>query len=256
MQTVFQKKILSWYSKNKRDLPWRKTTDPYKILVSEVMLQQTQVDRVIPYYTKWLEEWPDVKSLAKADTHKLLSLWSGLGYNNRALRLRKLCEFLVEKNNGEMPRQKDVLLSLPGIGPYTAGAIMAFAYNKEVAVVDTNIRRVFIHELKLKEDISPEELEKIALGVVPKGKSCIWYNALMDYGALFKTARKTGIESVSKQGKFEGSDRELRGEIIKRLVKEKSVEKDSIVDRRKKRVLAGMERDGLIMIKKSVISLP
>jgi A/G-specific adenine glycosylase len=252
----FQNKVLTWYSKNKRDLPWRKTTDPYKILVSEVMLQQTQVDRVIPFFNQWLKEWPDVKSLAKADTHRLLELWSGLGYNNRALRLRKLCQFLVEKNNGEMPRQKDVLLSLPGIGPYTAGAVMAFAYNKEVAVVDTNIRRVFIHELKLDEDISNDELEKIALEVVPKGKSCIWYNALMDYGALFKTARKTGIESLSKQGKFEGSDRQLRGDIVKRLLQEKSLKRDSIVDDRAERVIKGMVRDGVIVVEKNIVSLP
>ena len=212
---TFQEKILSWYKQNKRDLPWRKTKDPYAILVSETMLQQTQVDRVIGYYLKFLKKFPSFEKLAKAQKKTLLSYWSGLGYNNRVLRLQQLAQVVIKEHKGKLPRTEEVLLSLPGIGPYTATAVLAFAFNKDVAVVDTNIRRVFIHELKLKKNISAEALRETALATVPKGKSCIWYNALMDYGAMKQTARKTGIKPLSRQSKFEGSDRQVRGQIVR-----------------------------------------
>jgi len=121
------------------------------------------------------------------------------------------------------PQTYEELIALPGIGDYTANAVLAFAYNKEVPVLDTNIRRVLIHELILKETTSEEELKKIAQKCIPKGKSCMWHNALMDYGAMEKTARKTGIASLSKQGKFEGSDREVRGWIIRQLTQKKKL---------------------------------
>ena len=219
----FQKEVLDWYAQNKRDLPWRSTTDPYKILVSEIMLQQTQVDRVIPYYHRFLEKFPDFASLAKGDKTTVLKLWSGLGYNNRVLRLQKLASVVVDKYEGELPTGEDVLLSLPGIGPYTAHAVLAFAFNKKVPVLDTNIRRVLIHAFSLNEEISVDDLKELALSLVPKEKSCVWHNALMDYGALHLTARKTGIESLSKQSTFEGSSRQIRGKIVKHLIAEKSV---------------------------------
>lgn len=214
----FQSRVLEWYGENKRDLPWRQTTDPYAILVSEVMLQQTQVDRVIPFFLRWLESFPDFAALAKADKREVLAHWSGLGYNNRALRLQKLAQDIVEYHGGSLPKEEEELRNLPGIGPYTARAVIAFAFNKEVPVVDTNIRRVLIHELALPEEISVKDLEDIASRCVPKGKSCIWHNALMDYGAMEKTARATGIRPLSRQTKFEGSDREVRGYIVKTLV--------------------------------------
>ncbi len=219
----FQEKILTWYTENKRDLPWRRTQDPYAILISETMLQQTQVDRVIPYYERFLATYPTFSTLAQADTHTLLSLWSGLGYNSRALRLRELAKVVVEKCAGKLPSNESELLNLPGIGPYTACAVLAFAFNKDVAVIDTNIRRVLIAELHLKKDISKAALTTIAHFALPKGKSRIWYNALMDYGALICTAKKSGIASLSKQSKFEGSDRFLRGHIVRELTKKHEV---------------------------------
>jgi len=248
--TAFQQKILSWYKKNKRDLPWRKTTDPYKILVSEVMLQQTQVDRVIRYYERFLEHYPDIHSLANADKITLLKLWSGLGYNNRVLRLQKLSQKLVEEKKTSLPPEEEALISLPGIGPYTAHAVLAFAFNKAVPVMDTNIRRVLIHEFKLKEDISMEDLKQLAMSCIPAKKSCIWHNALMDYGATFLTARKTGIKPLSKQSKFEGSTRQIRGYIVKCLLKEKKVSISSLQKKfnqqQAENVLSKLVKEGLV----------
>ena len=256
---IFQKKILTWYEKNKRNLPWRQTTDPYKILVSEVMLQQTQVDRVIPYYERWLKEFPDVQALAKADKQKILQLWSGLGYNNRALRLQKLAQQMIEQYKGKFPSQYESLLELPGIGPYTAAAIQAFAFNKTAPVIDTNIRRVFIHELQLKESISMEELKALAMKATPEGKARLWNNALMDYGAMEKTAKATGIESLSKQPKFKGSDRQVRGFILKQLAQKRKITLQEIQtqfpEKNVQKILEKMEKEKIVAINKSKIQI-
>ncbi len=218
----FQRKILFWYQKNKRKLPWRETQNPYHILVSEIMLQQTQVNRVIPYYNRFLQFFPTLESLAKADKTTLLENWSGLGYNSRVLRLQKCAQILAERNQ-KIPKDEESLLQFPGIGPYTANAILAFAFNKPVPVIDTNIRRVLMHELDLPESIALQELQTIAQQCIPKNKSREWHNALMDYGAMKATARKTGIEPLSKQSKFLGSTRWVRGQIIKHLLKNKEL---------------------------------
>jgi A/G-specific adenine glycosylase len=255
----FQNKILSWYKQNKRDLPWRKTTNPYHILVSEVMLQQTQVDRVIPYYKQFLKHYPTVQDLARADKTTLLKVWSGLGYNSRVLRLQKLAQQTIEEHNGKLPETKEELLKLPGIGEYTANAVLAFAHNQEVPVLDTNIRRVLIHGEKVNEKTPQEKLIRIAKELVPQGQSCTWHNALMDYGAKVLTARKTGIKSVSQQGKFEGSTRQVRGGLIKHLLAEKRVTvrdaKNMFPHNDFDVILAKMEKDELIKREKDTITL-
>lgn len=217
MHESFQKKILTFYKKQGRDLPWRKTTDRYKIMVSEIMLQQTQVDRVIPKYEAWLEAFPDVEALAKAPLSKVLRLWSGLGYNSRAKRLQDAAKKVVEEYGRVIPDTPEELITLPGIGPYTARSILIFADNQDIATVDTNIRRIFIHEFKLKETSSDKELFSLAEQVLPKGQSRDWHNALMDYGATYLTSRKTKIKPKSTQSKFKGSKRFYRGKIIKYL---------------------------------------
>jgi len=255
----FQKKILVWYKTNKRDFPWRKTENPYFILVSEVMLQQTQTMRVIPYYEKFVKKYPTVKSLSAAKNNELLRLWSGLGFNNRAVRLKETANAIVQEYKGIIPSDYKKLIKLKGIGTYTASAIIAFAFNKKISVVDTNIRRVLIHELQLARNISPKKLEEIALLVVPNGRSRIWYNALMDYGALAATSKATKIKPVSKQSPFKGSTREVRGKILRLLLKQKKlfipdVEKNflnfNIQD-----ILNGMELDKLISKGGNLISL-
>ena len=253
-----QNKILSFYNKNKRNLPWRKTKNPYPILLSEVMLQQTQVDRVIPYYERFLKQFPNFKTLAKAKKTTLLKLWQGLGYNNRILRLQLLAKEVISNHKGTLPKTEQDLINLPGIGPYTAHAILAFAYNKPAPVMDTNIRRVLIHELNLKEDINLEHLKQIALQVIPKNKSSIWHNALMDYGALEKTAKATGIESLSKQSTFEGSNRQVRGEIIRLLLKQKQINLSKLNKQLNRNnldeIVNKMIKEGVIIIKSNTLS--
>lgn len=247
---IFQHKVLDWFETNKRDLPWRKTKDPYAILLSEVMLQQTQVERVIPYYERWLKKWPDFKGLANAEQRDVLRHWSGLGYNNRAIRLHKLAKQLRGK---ELVYEEEKLLNLPGIGPYTARAILAFAHNESVPVIDTNIRRVLIHELGLPQTITNRDLERIAYKCIPEGKSRLWHNALMDYGALEQTARKTGIKAFSKQGKFEGSLRQCRGKIVKYLLEHKSLPRERCCDLSEDTqipiAIDGLRRDGIIILR-------
>ena len=158
------------------------------------------------------------------------------------------------------PETKEELIKLPGIGEYTANAILAFSFNKEVPVIDTNIRRVLIKELNLKEDISLNELKEIALKVIPKGQSRLWHNALMDYGALLATAKKTGIASLSKQSKFEGSERQIRGNIIKTLLKEKQIAVKTIEKRfphpNLKKILQKMEEEKLVEKKGAILRIP
>lgn len=256
---ALQDKILSWYAKNRRDLPWRETTDPYKILVSEVMLQQTQVDRVISYYHRFLKHFPSMKKLAVAEKPQLLTLWSGLGYNSRVLRLQQLAQIVTTQKQGIFPQTEEALQQLPGIGPYTARAVLAFAFNKAVPVIDTNIRRVLIHELKLPEIIGMQQLQIIAQQCIPEQQSRLWHNALMDYGALEITAKKTGIKPLSKQSLFEGSDRQVRGQIIKQLVQGKKLSVAEIKKQFQQKditaILEKMEVDGLIVKEKQTVWL-
>ncbi|MEI7558118.1 MAG: Fe-S cluster assembly protein HesB [bacterium] len=181
-----QSNILSRYEKNGRKLPRRETTDPYAIHISEVMLQQTQVERVIPYFHRWMESFPDYETLAKASKTELLSHRSGLGFNSRAVRLQQCSQTIIEKwrseewKEGFLPEERELLQKLPGIGPYTSAAIMAFAWNISVPVIDTNIRRVLIFLFKLPETITAKALEDFAETIIPKGRSRDWHNALMD----------------------------------------------------------------------------
>lgn len=186
--------LLGWFAANARDLPWRRTRDPYRILVSEVMLQQTQVDRVIPYYERWLERFPTVRDLAAAPTADVITAWAGLGYNRRAVNLQRTAQYVVEKLNGEFPRDVESLLKLPGVGPYTAGAIACFAFEQDTAFLDTNMRRV-LHRLTLGPDV-PDRAQHdkavlpIAAQLVPTGNGWTWNQALIEFGALQCTARK------------------------------------------------------------------
>ncbi len=243
-----QETILQWYEENMRELPWRELIDPYKIWVSEVMSQQTQITRVIPKYHAWLDRLPTIKDVVDADKHTILSLWSGLGYNNRALRFQQALTIVHEKYNWVVPDNEEDLLQLPWVGPYTAHAILAFAYNKEVPVLDINIKRVLITMLWLSRETKEKDLRDIAIACIPPGESKIRHNALMDYGALVLTSKKTGIKSA-KQSKFKWSRRWVRWGITKELVKHKTVD---VQEMRKKfphkefdSILHDMVKDGL-----------
>lgn len=185
--------LLDWYAQNGRaHLPWRRTRDPYRILVSEFMLQQTQVDRVLPKYEAFLERFPDFGTLASATTADILRLWQGLGYNSRAVRLKQIAQAVTDRSNGTMPADEAALRSLPGIGPYTVAAIRAFAFDLDDAAVDTNVRRVVhrvLHGIEHPPAAAALLLDREAHELVPPGRGHDWNSALMDLGATICTAR-------------------------------------------------------------------
>jgi len=215
---LFREKIFEFYRLNGRAFPWRNTTDRYAVMISEIMLQQTQAERVVPRFEAWLQQFPDIEHLASASLREVLILWSGLGYNSRAVRLHRCAAVIMNSFGGIVPSQPDSLKSLPGIGAYTCRSIPVFADNFDTAAVDTNIRRIIIHEFALPEDISPAQLQQVAETLVPPGRSREWHNALMDYGSLVLTSKKTGIRPLTRQSKFQGSKRWYRGKLIKELV--------------------------------------
>lgn len=182
--------LLGWFSANARDLPWRRTRDPYAILVSEVMLQQTQVDRVLPYYSRFLERFPTVQELATAPTSDVIRIWSGLGYNRRAVNLQRAAIAVVNEFHGAFPPDPAELRKLPGIGAYTAGAIAAFAHERDVAFLDTNMRRVISRVVFGGESVPESEAITAAKALVPPGQGWTWNQALIEFGALQCTARR------------------------------------------------------------------
>lgn len=215
----FQKLIHDFYSKNRRDFPWRNTKNPYKITVSEIMLQQTQVTRVSEKFPLFLKEFPTVEALATAPVVDVLRTWQGMGYNRRALGLKRLAEAVVVRYRGKIPRARNDLESLPSIGPYTAGAIRAFAFNEPEIFIETNIRRVFIHHFfKDKEGIHDRDILPLVEEALDRSNPREWYAALMDYGTyLVKTVPNPNKKSKHyiKQKAFKGSRREMRGKVLK-----------------------------------------
>jgi A/G-specific adenine glycosylase len=218
----FQNLVWRHYRQNGRhDLPWRKSNDPYRILVSEVMLQQTQVERVIPFYQNFLAAFPTLANLAKAPLSDVLKAWQGLGYNRRAKMLHQAAKKVVTDFGGVFPKTAEALDVLPGVGPYTARAVAAFAHNDDGIFIETNIRTVITHHFfPKKKKVSDEEVLKILTKVYPKGKAREWYAALMDYGSFLK---RSGVKlnarskHYTKQKTFKGSNREARGAILKEL---------------------------------------
>jgi A/G-specific adenine glycosylase len=202
-------------------LPWRLTTDPYQIVVSELMLQQTQVDRVVPRYEAFIGLWPTSKALAQAKLSEVLIAWQGLGYNRRAKYLLETVGIIETTCNGVFPKTQEGLRSLPGIGPYTASAVCAFAYNQPVVLIETNVRRVFIHHFfPDDESVCDSKILPLVDKTLPKADSRRWYAALMDYGTWLKKEHGNAnlrSKTYKKQSRFEGSDRQIRGAILREL---------------------------------------
>lgn len=253
---AFRKKIHDHYREHGRDLPWRRNVSPYRVLVSEIMLQQTQVDRVIAKYKEFLAAYPDLDALAKAPLPQLLAIWSGMGYNRRALALKALAQKVVEDHRGRLPSDPEQLLALPGIGNYTAGAVMAFAFNRPVVFMDTNIRRVYIHEFfQDREGVHDDELLPLVERTMDPADPRTWYNALMDYGTLLKQKHANpNRRSVhyTRQSPFENSNRQVRGKILKLLVADSPLSVAQIVKKvemdaeRVKENLGKMEKEGFV----------
>ncbi len=213
--------LKSFYTNNKRIMPWRDIDDSYKILVSEVMLQQTQVSRVMTKYEEFLNEFPTIEHLAKSSLSKLLIVWKGLGYNRRAVNLQRLAQEVVKNFNSKIPSSYEELLALPGIGQSTAGALSAFAFNKPVIFIETNIRTVFInHFFQNKEKVYDKELLPLIEKALDTKNPRDWYYALYDYGTYLKkekgnVSRKSS--TYKKQSKFEGSLRQARAKVLHHL---------------------------------------
>jgi A/G-specific adenine glycosylase len=190
----FQRRLLTWYRRHGRDLPWRRTREPYRILVSEIMLQQTQVDRVLPKYQQFLHRYPTMEALAAARVEDLRRIWYPLGYNIRPVRLHSIARETIARYGGRLPDNADTLRQLPGIGRYTAGAILAFAHGRDVAVLDTNVRRVlgrvFLGPRRMRRIRGEKSLWDLAGRLVPIGRGYDFNQALMDFGATWCTPRR------------------------------------------------------------------
>lgn len=267
----FNRIIWARYRKEGRHaLAWRRTTDPYAILVSEIMLQQTQVSRAEGYYEKFLKRFPDVRFLAKASTADVLTTWQGLGYNRRAMFLKKTAQILLEKYAGKLPVDREALELLPGIGKGTSGSLMAFAFNKPEIFIETNIRRVLIHFFfKNRKMVTDKELERYIEGAIDKKRPREWYWALMDYGASMKASNdpKKFINPnrrsahYTKQSSFAGSDRELRGKFLTIVLSKRKVsvavllKEVPIPKKRFEKVLAGLKKEGFIVMKHNNICI-
>jgi A/G-specific adenine glycosylase len=257
----FQDRIFSWWEFNKRDLPWRHTHDPYKILVSEVMLQQTQVLRVIAKYAEFIEAYPTVDCLANASTADVLKIWKGMGYNRRALYLKKAAQKVVDIYNGKFPDREKELMSLPGLGKYTARAILVFAFKKDIAAVDTNIRQIITHfffnDVLQKEKI----IQEVADRLVPQDKSWEWHQALMDYGAIATPKLKIKKIKKSRGIPFKETNRYFRGKIMN-ILREGNVRELDVLKQFHKptefliSIIDGLVRDGLVERKKGMLRLP
>lgn len=203
MKEEFGRLLLTWYKTNARSLPWRGHPDPYAVWVSEIMLQQTRVDTVIPYFQKWMQTFPDIRSLAEAEEDQVLKQWEGLGYYSRARTLQKAARVLVEKFSGKLPEETSILEKLPGIGPYTAAAISSIAFGRDEAVVDGNVKRVLARVCNYSKPVnipaSQSELRRMAQDLLPAGKAGDYNQAIMDLGATLCTPRAPKCESCPVQ---------------------------------------------------------
>jgi len=236
--------------------PWREEITPYRIVVSEIMLQQTGVERVKEKFEPFVAKLPDFESLAGAPLREIMEAWQGLGYNRRALSLKRIAQAVIEKHSGKLPRDRESLLALPGVGEATAGAIMAFAFNVPLAFIETNIRRVFIHHFFADcQKVSDRQIMPLVEAALDRSNPRDWYYALMDYGSgLGGTANNPNRKSshYAKQAPFHDSDRKVRGDMIRLLLGAGSMAIDDIIDAtghgadRLGPVLCAMVRDGLV----------
>lgn len=240
-----------WRRHGRHELPWRQTDDPYAIVVSEVMLQQTQVPRVIEKYTAFLKAFPTFRTLSAVSPRAVLQVWQGLGYNRRALMLQRCAQAVMRDHGGKLPREYETLKTLPGIGPYTAGAIMAFALNLPHPMIETNIRRVYLHHyFPGKKKVSDARILPIVTRTLDTKNPRRWYSALMDYGSYLATQvdnPNRRSKQYARQSTFEGSMRQLRGRVLAVLLRG-GTRDDMPRDPRLTSVLAALHREGFPVV--------
>lgn len=258
MLDAFVQKVWEFYRANKREFPWRETPTPYRVFVSEIMLQQTQTSRSIDKFHEFLTAFPNFQSLAAASFPEVLRVWKGLGYNRRALWIQKSAQIICSECKGQLPQTPQELEALPGIGPATARSITTFAWNKPTIFIETNIRSVFLHEFfKDVPDVHDKDLLPLVEQTVDRANPREWYYALMDYGVYLKKnfpnpSRKS--KHHVKQSKFEGSDRQIRGKILELLLAYKQsslpelAETLSCEEGRLQKIVDDLQSDHLIAI--------
>ncbi|RKX87730.1 MAG: A/G-specific adenine glycosylase [Spirochaetes bacterium] len=274
----FRETVYAYYDKEGRhNLPWRLTDDPYAVLLSEIMLQQTQVNRVITKFPLFLSAYPSLRELSTAATQELLSLWSGLGYNRRALWLKEAAQRLIEEHGGSVPADPNALAALKGIGYATACAVVTYSYNIPVVFIETNVRTVFLHHFFPEQSgVHDRELLPLVEEALDRSNPRKWYSALMDYGVYLKKTFKNPAKKsfhYTKQTPFKGSDRQIRGWIVKTLSEgsisgitcdelyeyflgEKNLEGQERSRERFKKILSGLEQDGLVSLHGDSIKIP
>ncbi len=224
---TFKKTIWDYYKKNRRDFRWRNETTPYYVVVSEIMLQQTQAPRVVSKFDSFIAKFPDFQTLASAPQNEVLKEWQGLGYNRRGLNLKRLAETIITQHNGKLPKTPEELLELPGIGPGTVGSLLTFAFNIPHPFIETNIRSVFIHFFfNDKKDVNDKMLMPLITETLDRKNPREWYYALMDYGVMLKKLHKNPSRKskhYTKQSSFKGSNRELRSLILKHVLENSGI---------------------------------
>ncbi|HYQ47816.1 MAG TPA: hypothetical protein VEP69_02010, partial [Thermodesulfovibrionales bacterium] len=239
---IFRKIIRDNYRENCREMPWRRSGDPYRVLVSEIMLQQTQVERVLQKYGEFISAFPDIGSLARAPLSRVLRVWQGMGYNRRALSLKRLAETVVREYDGRLPDVPEELVRLPGIGPYSAAAIYTFVHDRPSLLIETNIRRVYIHFFfNDREAVRDAEIMPLIERTLDRKAPREWYYALMDYGVkLKKEVKNPNRRSIhyQKPSAFHGSTRQARGMVLRELLKTPGMTKAAL----RKKIHAAPER--------------
>ncbi len=261
----FRSIVFHYYFGHRREFPWREEITPYRVFVSEVMLQQTQTVRVVPKFADFITQFPDFESLAGADFSDVLRAWKGLGYNRRARYLQEAAVIVADRFAGLLPEDPELLITLPGIGPATAASICTFAFNAPLAFIETNIRTVYIHFFFRHETgVDDRQIIHLVNQTVDKEQPREWYYALMDYGVMLK--RTIGnlnrrSKHYSRQSRFEGSDRQLRGKMLQLLLDSGTVMIDDTVHllgesaERIDRIIASLCRDNLVLKEKNRLKL-
>ena len=258
--SVFRRVVLRYYRRHGRHaLPWRIRTDPYAVLVSELMLQQTQVDRVIPFFTRFVTRFPSFGHLARARQVSVLKAWQGLGYNRRALNLHRCAKAVVAEHGGRLPGSYEDLVALPGIGPYTAGAILAFAFDTPYPLIETNVRRVYLHHyFPGCKNVSDARILDVVERTLDRSHPRRWFSALMDYGShLARTVENPNRRSrqYTRQSRFEGSDRQVRSSVVRFVLAERTVTERRLCAEldvspvRLRRILDGLRHEGFLMFR-------
>lgn len=260
---TFKGQVREYYSSHKRSLPWRETITPYGVFLSEIMLQQTQVPRVLTKYTEFMSVFPSFAALAAATVPQVLAVWQGMGYNRRGLYLRQAAQMIEERFQGRLPKAVALVDELPGVGLATASAMVTYTYNLPTVFIETNIRRVFIHHFFAdSEGVADTELYPLVKAALDHENPREWYYALMDYGTfLAKTVPNPNRRSkhYAVQSQFQGSVRQVRGEILRVLLKEKALSYDQLKEQvnmeRFDEAIQGLVNDGMVQGAKSLYKL-